>query len=553
MRVQEEANRSETGKVVGDWRGEEWNAGGTVDIYHRDSRFPNSQSHTSRKSGPCNLIIIEFPFVHFGLLNSAYARRFILVAIRLSKMPSFFRRTSRDASRNAGDIEARRTRLRLVVHPAAPVPPGPPEINALAQTLPPAPPAAPSVDGSRRPAYLVDGEPHNRPSVSWAFCNFWTRLQLLGQTGLLNSVSLLGRAQDHYLILLVLILPIARTGTAQEWLERQTQCGISNIISSIEKYRDRVPGWSRSYYTIDDRIFHSEMHDRYHHAKYWAPVDWRHKQALKKIHLAFLALLDDQLCRSPIQQAPPALVLDVGTGHADWAFEFAKRHPSARVIGTDLSPLHPELPNEAVPENFMFRTDNYLKPWLFCDNVFDMIHMRFLFGTVQNWNALFREAYRCAQPGAWVESCELDFYFCSDDMTIKFWNQMKRTWPKLFDTAEAKTRCTFRPVALNVQREGMMKAGFTDIHQYDRKILIGRWVSSGQLCKAGTHLREAFLKDIEGFTKYVWSIQHSRRNGDTERKYRDFVEGMESEIRSSSIHAYFNVRYVYGRKPQGEH
>lgn len=124
--------------------------------------------------------------------------------------------------------------------------------------------------------------------------------------------------------------------------------------------------------------------------------------------------------------------------------------------------------------NFIYRTDNYLKPWLFCNDAFDFIHMRFLFGTVSDWDALFREAYRCCRPGGWVETFELDFYFCSDDDTIKPRHRMRTIWPELFDAAAQSTRSTFRPVSLNVQKIGMERAGFTELSVRD--------------CKVGRHL-----------------------------------------------------------------
>jgi hypothetical protein len=66
-------------------------------------------------------------------------------------------------------------------------------------------------------------------------------------------------------------------------------------------------------------------------------------------------------------------------------------HPSARVIGTDLSPIQPSF----VPPNVQFEIDDCCDPWLYQKNSFDFVHVRGLYGCVSDWDKLYREAYKC--------------------------------------------------------------------------------------------------------------------------------------------------------------
>ena len=51
-------------------------------------------------------------------------------------------------------------------------------------------------------------------------------------------------------------------------------------------------------------------------------------------------ILDNKLYLAPIEKNIQK-VLDIGTGTGIWAIDFADEHPSATVIGTDISPIQP--------------------------------------------------------------------------------------------------------------------------------------------------------------------------------------------------------------------
>jgi len=83
-------------------------------------------------------------------------------------------------------------------------------------------------------------------------------------------------------------------------------------------------------------------------------------------------------------------VLDVGTGTGIWAIDFADEFPNTVVLGTDLSPIQPDM----VPPNCIFEVDDVRDLWTYPENYFDFVHIRSLFGSVSDWDALWAQAYK---------------------------------------------------------------------------------------------------------------------------------------------------------------
>lgn len=55
---------------------------------------------------------------------------------------------------------------------------------------------------------------------------------------------------------------------------------------------------------------------------------------------------------------PPRKVLDIGTGTGTWAIDMGDEFPEAEIIGTDLSPVQPDL----VPPNVRFFVEDSSVP-----------------------------------------------------------------------------------------------------------------------------------------------------------------------------------------------
>lgn len=88
--------------------------------------------------------------------------------------------------------------------------------------------------------------------------------------------------------------------------------------------------------------------------------------------------------------------------------------------------------------------------------------MRYLYGSISDWSALFQEAFRSCKPGGWVESFEASAMLESDDDTVKEGSAMSE-WGKFFIEGGKRLGRTFTILDDDLQKKGMEDAGFTDI------------------------------------------------------------------------------------------
>lgn len=80
----------------------------------------------------------------------------------------------------------------------------------------------------------------------------------------------------------------------------------------------------------------------------------------------------------------------MGCGSGIWAIDFADQYPNATVWGNDLSAIQPDM----VPRNCFFEIDDVRDEWVRPPNYFDFVHIRGLLGSIPDWPALYKEAFK---------------------------------------------------------------------------------------------------------------------------------------------------------------
>ncbi|KAI1066399.1 hypothetical protein LB506_008276 [Fusarium annulatum] len=280
----------------------------------------------------------------------------------------------------------------------------------------------------------------------------------------------------------------------------------------------------------------------YQDGSYWAPNDDRQQEAEDLMHEVYRIILGNSLYEAPIGDNPQK-VLDIGCGTGIWAIEFADEHPSADVLGVDLSPIQPSF----VPPNCRFEVDDITNEWTYPEDTFDFIHARSMIGCLPDWTEFYRKAFKHTKPGGWVESVELWGNSKCDDDTLKPESPLHK-WVEVFKKIESLTGKSF--FWNDKMQQSISDAGFINVSGRRIKVPIGTWPKDKTLKQWGAWNRHFLLQGLEGF-----SIR-----GLTEMlgwKYEDaqlFLADMRRELTNPALHAYLDVSgrstVFYGQKPE---
>lgn len=246
--------------------------------------------------------------------------------------------------------------------------------------------------------------------------------------------------------------------TGGHWLEQELPeddtDGDSTLGSDAESSTASISSSIYAYRTINGRTYHS---DSITNGEYWGPNDKQHLECLQIYHYAVDLMIDNKLHMAPISKDIKK-ALDIGTGEGLWAIDFADEFSKCEVIATDITPVQPQW----VPPNLQFEINNAEKEWIYPPNDFDFVHIRFLDGAIEDWNALYREAYKVIKPGGWIEHLDHSPVVSSDDGSVKPGSAMD-TYGKILAEAGKKMGRSITLADDDTIEEGLKAAGFINI------------------------------------------------------------------------------------------
>ncbi|DAA74133.1 TPA_exp: Uncharacterized protein A8136_3631 [Trichophyton benhamiae CBS 112371] len=256
-------------------------------------------------------------------------------------------------------------------------------------------------------------------------------------------------------------------------------------------------------------------------------------------HAVFLRSLDGRLCLSPIKQDIQN-VLDVGTGTGVWALDFADEHPSAQIIGTDLSPIQPSL----VPPNLSFLIDDAEAEWQFHQK-FDLVHGRMMTGSLKDWDRFYTQCYDNITPGGYVEMQDICLPLRADDGTLTADHALDK-WSRLCLEACEKLE---RPLDVAKSHKSRMEAaGFVDVVEVVHKWPQNSWAKDPKLKEIGNWTMTNMLEGLQAltigpFTRGLgWSLE----------QVEAFLIDVRNDVKNRKLHVYWPMYFVYGRKPESE-
>ncbi|KAK7943495.1 S-adenosyl-L-methionine-dependent methyltransferase, partial [Apiospora aurea] len=294
-------------------------------------------------------------------------------------------------------------------------------------------------------------------------------------------------------------------------------------------------------------------------SKYFLPNDAAEQDRLDLQHRAFTVLLGDRLYLAPIKE--PRRVLDLATGTGIWAIDFAREHPQAEVIGTDLSLIQPET---ALP-NVKFIREDVDDPWVF-PYKFDYIHARHCLTCFDNPKGVMEQAFQFLEPGGWIEY--LDGKRAWMALTRVRWLHGGSLWPRpatdrnmpigtaiqrwaqLF--SQGMIRKGRNPNVAKSYKRWMQEIGFVDAVERVLAAPQGGWAKDPKLKLAGREHANAdrrFIeRDIYDGVRGI-SFAMLRSAGMSTEEIDKMVDEVRLDLLSPHVHTYVPIRCVYARKP----
>ncbi|KAM5354615.1 hypothetical protein ACJ41O_001262 [Fusarium nematophilum] len=190
--------------------------------------------------------------------------------------------------------------------------------------------------------------------------------------------------------------------------------------------------------------------------------------------------------------------------------------------------------------------DDCTQEWTFKENSADYVHARWLVGSVQDWEGLFKQAYRALKPGGYLESHETSARVLSDDGSVEE-NSALGQWGNFFIQGGHKLGRPFTVVEDELQEKAMEAAGFVDVRVTTLKCPIGAWPRDEKLKEVGRFMKLALGRDVEGAVIFMADLL-----GWKKEEIAVYAAHLRRELASNKFRPYYRQNIVIGRKPDVE-
>ncbi|KAF2842832.1 S-adenosyl-L-methionine-dependent methyltransferase [Patellaria atrata CBS 101060] len=277
---------------------------------------------------------------------------------------------------------------------------------------------------------------------------------------------------------------------------------------------------------------------RYHAFKdgsYFLPNDEDEMDRLDLFHHLLTLAIGDKLHLAPIGDNPQR-ILDLGTGTGIWAMDMGDLYPSAEILGNDLSPIQPTL----VPPNVKFEVDDMEKEWVYSSK-FDLIHARYLAGSLKDWPGLMEQAYKFTKPGGWVEFQDFDMRFYTTNGEF-YRGCPSDVWTEKVIEGITKFGLVAEPGPKLEQ--WVRDAGFINVHHELIPIPVGRWPKDPKKKEIGMFDLYQFLDGLEAISLRVLTTALNWKP----EEVQVLLANVRKDLKNPRFQAQHNYHVVWAQK-----
>ena len=212
------------------------------------------------------------------------------------------------------------------------------------------------------------------------------------------------------------------------------------------------------------------------------------------------------------------------------------------LITETVAPIQPT----RVPQTVFFEIDDaeIEGGWNFA-HPFDLIHIRSMAGAFHSWPLVYTEAFKCLNPGGWIEILDFDDHaalidFFRDEPIVVEWHL----------TIVAAMEKAGRPLtACHLDEEKLMELGYVEVDSRSWELKMGNW---GEEVGVSSMLLNMMLDALEAMSLRAlvefagWEIEDVEKKTMEVRESSRRTAGRKQKAEGCAL----NFKVLRGRRPE---